>query len=69
MPAREEKGFVDLDTILVEEIGQFGKFQLRTLLLTVIVVIFAAFHAEYVFTTARIETRSVILLLFSCQVL
>ncbi|KAF9803198.1 hypothetical protein SFRURICE_018349 [Spodoptera frugiperda] len=60
MPAREEKGFVDLDTILVEEIGQFGKFQLRTLLLTVIVVIFAAFHAEYVFTTARIETRCLI---------
>ena len=52
-----ERGHVDLDTILVEEIGQFGRFQLRTLLLTLIVVIFAAFHAEYVFTTARIETR------------
>ncbi|XP_021192618.3 organic cation transporter protein [Helicoverpa armigera] len=60
MSAGGQKDGVDLDTILVEEIGQFGRFQLRTLLLTLIVVIFAAFHAEYVFTTARIETRCVI---------
>lgn len=49
---------VDLDTILVEEIGQFGWFQLRTVLLAVVVVIFASWGAnEYVFTTARIPTR------------
>ncbi|XP_030021072.2 organic cation transporter protein [Manduca sexta] len=51
---------VDLDTILVEEIGQFGRFQLRTLCLTMIAVVFSAFHAEYVFTTARINTRCLI---------
>lgn len=50
---------VDLDTILVNEIGQFGRYQLRTLALAAVVVIFAAFHAEYVFTTARINTRFV----------
>ncbi|KAJ8723069.1 hypothetical protein PYW08_002981 [Mythimna loreyi] len=60
MPERGERDHVDLDTILVEEIGQFGRFQLRTLLLTIIVVIFAAFHAEYVFTTARIQSRCLI---------
>ncbi|KOB66489.1 Organic cation transporter, partial [Operophtera brumata] len=51
---------VDLDTILINEVGQFGRFQLRTLALTAIGVIFAAFHAEYVFTTARINTRCLI---------
>lgn len=53
----EEK--LDLDTILINEVGQFGRFQLRTLMLTAIGVVFAAFHAEYVFTTARINTRLV----------
>ncbi|CAK1585779.1 unnamed protein product [Parnassius mnemosyne] len=45
---------VDLDTILVQEIGQFGWYQFRTWLLSVVVVIFAAWaSSEYVFTTAR----------------
>lgn len=49
---------VNLDKILVEEIGQIGPFQLRILGLSVIVVIFAAWGAsEFVFTTARISTR------------
>ncbi|XP_072932386.1 organic cation transporter protein-like [Epargyreus clarus] len=52
---------VDLDTILVEELGQFGWFQLRMLAMTVLVVIFAAWAAgEYIFTTARIPTRCLI---------
>ncbi|CAG5054649.1 unnamed protein product [Parnassius apollo] len=52
---------IDLDTILVEEIGQFGWYQFRTWLLSVVVVIFAAWAAtEYVFTTARINTRCLI---------
>ncbi|KPJ16068.1 Organic cation transporter protein [Papilio machaon] len=52
---------IDLDTILVEEIGQFGWYQFRTLLLAVLMVIFAAWAAsEYVFTTARISTRCLI---------
>ncbi|XP_063826946.1 organic cation transporter protein-like [Ostrinia nubilalis] len=49
---------VDLDTILVEELGQFGWFQARTLLLAALMVVFASWGAnEYVFTTARIPTR------------
>ncbi|CAH2047625.1 unnamed protein product, partial [Iphiclides podalirius] len=52
---------VDLDTILVEEIGQFGWYQLRTLVLSALMVVFAAWAAsEYVFTTARISTRCLI---------
>ncbi|XP_046977823.1 organic cation transporter protein-like [Vanessa cardui] len=52
---------VNLDRILVEEIGEIGPYQLRTLGLSVVVVIFAAWAAsEYVFTTARISTRCLI---------
>lgn len=55
----EKKAKVDLDTILVEELGQFGLYQLRMVILAVIVVIFGAWAAvEYIFTTARISTRS-----------
>lgn len=51
---------IDLDYILVEEVGQFGKYQLTTLLLAAIPVIFAAFASgEFVFTTARIPSRYV----------
>ena len=49
---------IDLDTILVEEIGQFGWYQLRTFLLSFLLVIFVAWSAvEYMFTTSRINTR------------
>ncbi|XP_059057507.1 organic cation transporter protein-like [Achroia grisella] len=52
---------VDLDTILIRELGQFGLFQLKTLLLAVIMVIFASWGAnEYIFTTSRINTRCLI---------
>lgn len=49
---------IDLDDILIEEIGQFGWYQLLTMVLAAIPVIFSAFAAgEYIFTTARIPTR------------
>ncbi|CAH2241429.1 organic cation transporter protein-like [Pararge aegeria] len=52
---------VNLDNILVEEIGQFGRYQVRTLILTLVVIIFGAWGAtEYIFTTARIKTRCLI---------
>ncbi|XP_023935705.2 organic cation transporter protein-like [Bicyclus anynana] len=52
---------VNLDTILIEDIGQFGMYQFRILLLTVVFVILTAFSAmEFVFTTARINTRCLI---------
>lgn len=53
-----DKPPLDLDTILVEEIGQFGLYQVKSMLLAIVVVIFAAWVAsEYVFSTARINTR------------
>ncbi|XP_041980313.1 organic cation transporter protein-like [Aricia agestis] len=52
---------VDLDKILVEEVGQFGKYQILTVLLAALPVIFSAFAAgEYIFTTARIPSRCLI---------
>ncbi|KAL4709508.1 hypothetical protein ACJJTC_007239 [Scirpophaga incertulas] len=54
----KENSQIDLDTILVNEIGQFGWFQARTILLAIILVIFCAWSsAQYVFSTARITTR------------
>ncbi|CAH0399955.1 unnamed protein product [Chilo suppressalis] len=56
-----KKTSVDLDSILVEEVGQFGRYQLVTLLLAAVPVIFSAFASgEYIFTTARIPTRCLI---------
>lgn len=52
------KGKVDLDTILVDELGQFGWFQARTLALAAVIVIFAGVAAsDFIFTTARINHR------------
>ncbi|XP_026744636.1 organic cation transporter protein-like [Trichoplusia ni] len=52
---------MDLDTLLIEEIGQFGRFQFRTFVLALVMVIFSAWAAvEYMFTTARISTRCLI---------
>ncbi|XP_069358096.1 organic cation transporter protein-like [Maniola hyperantus] len=52
---------LNLDNVLVEEIGQFGRYQIRTLLLISIVLVFAGWSAtEYIFTTARIKTRCLI---------
>ncbi|XP_021195348.3 organic cation transporter protein [Helicoverpa armigera] len=60
-PDTEPKPHVELDDILVQEIGQFGKYQLRSFLLSVVLVLFVAWSAvEYVFTTARINTRCLI---------
>ncbi|KAI8422046.1 hypothetical protein MSG28_009945 [Choristoneura fumiferana] len=57
----EKKAAVDLDTILVEELGQFGWYQARTVALAALVVIFGSIaSSEYVFTTARISTRCLI---------
>lgn len=49
---------MELDTLLVEEIGQFGRYQFRTFLLAMVLVVFVAWaNLEYVFSTARISTR------------
>ncbi|KAG6440877.1 organic cation transporter protein [Manduca sexta] len=52
---------VDLDEILKNDVGQFGRYQLITLLLAAFPVMFSAFASgEYIFTTARINTRCLI---------
>ncbi|XP_028161597.1 organic cation transporter protein-like [Ostrinia furnacalis] len=51
---------IDLDDILVEEVGQVGRYQLTVLALVAFPVIFSGFTTEYVFTTARIPTRCLI---------
>ncbi|XP_063535088.1 organic cation transporter protein-like [Cydia strobilella] len=57
----EENTDIDLDKILTEEIGQFGWFQLRAVTLTAVAVIFSGVAAtEYIFTTARTNTRCLI---------
>ncbi|XP_063826941.1 solute carrier family 22 member 1-like isoform X1 [Ostrinia nubilalis] len=49
---------LDFDSILQQEVGQFGWFQVRNLLLALIAVIFLAWsNNAYVFTTGRISTR------------
>ncbi|XP_026752930.2 organic cation transporter protein-like [Galleria mellonella] len=57
-PNEDRNEGVDLDQILTDEIGQFGRYQVLTLLLMVAPVVFTAFSSgEYIFTTARIPTR------------
>ncbi|KAI5633330.1 sugar transporter domain-containing protein [Phthorimaea operculella] len=56
-----KKDRFDLDDILENEIGQFGKYQIITLLLAAFPIMFSAFASgEYIFTTARIPTRCLI---------
>lgn len=53
-----ESNKIDLDNILRDEVGQFGKYQIITVLLAALPVMFSAFASgEYIFTTARIPTR------------
>lgn len=50
---------LDLDTVLVNEVGQFGRYQILALLLATVPAVFSAWAtSEYIFTTARIPTRS-----------
>ncbi|XP_045769446.1 organic cation transporter protein-like [Maniola jurtina] len=52
---------VSLDTILFEAIGQFGRYQLRMVMLAGVLSVFTAFSViEYVLTTGRINTRCLI---------
>lgn len=55
---KSHKPKVDLDRILVEEIGQLGRYQLRTILLGILIVQFIGFTTnEFIFTAGRIRTR------------
>ncbi|KAJ2951329.1 hypothetical protein O0L34_g5730 [Tuta absoluta] len=60
-PKQPKRRAVDLDTILTEELGQFGWYQARMMLLAFVIVMFSAWTGvAYIFTTARIETRCLI---------
>ncbi|CAG9787561.1 unnamed protein product [Diatraea saccharalis] len=51
---------VDLDDILVNELGQFGRFQMTNLLLVAIPIIMSAFMSEYIFSAAAVPHRCMI---------
>ncbi|XP_072932965.1 organic cation transporter protein-like [Epargyreus clarus] len=48
---------IDLDDVLVNELGQFGWFQLRNILLVAIPTIMSAFMSEFIFSAAAIPHR------------
>ncbi|XP_026319114.1 organic cation transporter protein-like [Hyposmocoma kahamanoa] len=48
---------VDLDDVLVNEVGQFGRFQLQNILLVALPIIMSAFMSEYIFSAAAIPHR------------
>lgn len=48
---------LDLDDVLVNELGQLGWFQLRVILLVAVPIMMAAFMSEYIFSAAAIPHR------------
>ncbi|KAJ2951333.1 hypothetical protein O0L34_g5734 [Tuta absoluta] len=54
-----EKPF-DLDDILINELGQFGRFQLNNLILFAIPIMMCPFMGEFIFSAAAIPYRCVI---------
>lgn len=48
---------LDLDEVLTKELGQFGWYQRRNILLVALPIIFSAFINEYVFSAAAIPHR------------
>lgn len=48
---------IDLDYVLVNELGQFGRFQLINTLLVAIPLIMSAFMSEFIFGAAAIPHR------------
>ncbi|XP_073955081.1 organic cation transporter protein-like [Choristoneura fumiferana] len=61
VPTLKNDDEVSLDRILVEEVGQFGMFQLRVIALCALVALFAGLATnDYVFTFAKVNTRCLI---------
>ncbi|KAL0830891.1 hypothetical protein ABMA28_002993 [Loxostege sticticalis] len=48
---------LELDDVLVNELGQFGRFQLFNILLVAVPIIMSAFMSEYIFSAAAIPHR------------
>ncbi|XP_032516745.2 organic cation transporter protein-like [Danaus plexippus] len=56
-PAADPDKPVDLDDVLANELGQFGYFQLRNIILVIIPIMMSSFMSEYVFSAAAIPHR------------
>ncbi|XP_049872850.1 organic cation transporter protein-like [Pectinophora gossypiella] len=57
----DERCEVSLDTILIDEVGQFGWYQLRQLaVLALAILCISVASSEYIFTAGRIPTRCLI---------
>ncbi|XP_052749979.1 organic cation transporter protein-like isoform X2 [Galleria mellonella] len=48
---------IDLDDLLINELGQFGRFQVRMIMLISVPMIMSAFMSEYIFSAAAIPHR------------
>lgn len=48
---------LDLDDVLTNELGQFGWYQLRNILLVAVPIVMATFLNEYVFSAADTPHR------------
>ncbi|CAH2047635.1 unnamed protein product, partial [Iphiclides podalirius] len=48
---------IDIDDVLINEIGQFGRYQIRQLLLLSLPLLVGAFSSEYIFSAAAIPHR------------
>ncbi|KPI95921.1 Organic cation transporter-like protein [Papilio xuthus] len=48
---------IDLDSVLVNELGQFGRFQFKNILLVSIPILMSGFMSEYIFSAAAIPHR------------
>ncbi|KAG7299221.1 hypothetical protein JYU34_017774 [Plutella xylostella] len=51
---------VDLDDVLVNELGQFGRYQIFNILLVSLPIIMSAFMSEYIFSAANVPHRCAI---------
>lgn len=47
----------DLDDVLTNELGQFGYFQLRNILLVALPIMMSSFMSEYIFSAAMVPHR------------
>lgn len=61
----EFKKPIDLDDVLVNELGQFGRFQMINMLMVAVPLIMSAFMNEYIFSAAAIPHRSVKIIIFT----
>ncbi|XP_045521879.1 organic cation transporter protein-like [Pieris brassicae] len=54
---RKSEKFIDLDHVLVNELGQFGRFQFKYICLIALPIMSSAFFSDYVFIAATVPHR------------